>query len=656
MAVDVETYSSVDIDSGVYTYAESEDFEILLVAYKLGDEVKSFMPKRAGKPDFIGLTGGEDEFLAALTDPGVIKTAYNANFERVTLSKFYGVPCPPDEWRCTAVLASVAGLPRSLDGAGVALGLPEDKLKLRAGKTLISYFCKPCKPTKSNGGRTRNYPHHDPDKWRLFTEYNLQDVVTEQAIRDKLRTYTPGEKEQRLWSLDQEISDRGIRIDRPFVEGIIEYDTKRREGLKAEAAAITGLQNANSVAQLKEWLTKHGAEELGRSLSKDAVSGYIERCKDPEIKRVLEIRQALGKTSTKKYAAMLGSACHDDRVRGMLQFYGANRTGRWTGKIVQPQNLPQNHIPDLDLARGIVAERDFDELKMLYGEPAPVFSELVRTAFIPSESRRFVVSDFSAIEARVIAWLAGEEWRLRVFEEGGDIYCASASRMFGVPVEKHGVNAHLRQQGKVAELALGYGGGVAAIESMDKGGAIPPEKIPEIISSWRMASNRIVKLWGMFDKAAQRSIAGRKVIRTIHGVTFCFNRSDGAMLIKLPSGRSIAYQGARIGQAKYGDEVMYYGVNQTTHKWDLLKTYGGKLVENVVQAIARDCLAEKLLRVAECGYDVVAHVHDEMIVDVPRSDTEAAKVIDSIMAEPIPWADGLPLKGSTYECDYYMKD
>lgn len=674
LAVDVETYSPTDISNGAYAYADDPDFEVMLVAYKFSDQqdVRQFMPRRFASragvltgawlsgeqlslvdEPTVQLDGDEDEFLAALNDPNIIKTAYNANFERTTLSKYYGVECNPDEWRCTAVLASTLGLPRSLEGAGDAMGLSEDEKKLKSGKALIQYFCKPCAPTKRNGGRTRNLPRHDMKKWQLFCEYNAQDVTTEQAILDRLRKYRPDGHEQKLWSVDQEICDRGIRIDLPFVEGIVEYDDRRHQELVEEAKEL-GVENADSIAQLKTWFSRHGAPALGSDLSKEAVEHALLMDYPADVRRVLRIRQALGKTSTKKYTAMLNSVCTDGRVRGMLQFYGANRTGRWTGRIVQLQNLPQNHIPDLDLARATVAAGDFEALELLYGEPAPIFSELVRTAFIPSEDCRFVVTDFSAIEARVIAWLADEMWRLEVFEDGGDIYCASASKMFKVPVEKHGQNAHLRQRGKVAELALGYGGGVKAMESMDKDGAIPPEERQPIIDGWRAASPKIVGLWKLYEKAAKKAIEEKRPVKVKHGVTFYFR--DGVLFARLPGGRSIAYWGAKLEPGQYGDEVRYYGTNQQTGKWGYVKTYGGKLVENIVQATARDCLAEKLLQASERGYKVVAHVHDEMILDVPRADTTAAQDIDALMAEPIPWAPGLPLKGGTYECDYYQKD
>lgn len=662
MAVDVETYSPVDIDRGVYAYVSSPDFEILLVAYSVdGGPVKVFMPKNFKEPQTAQLSflpptdweldGDEDEFLRLLKDDMVLCTAYNANFERTTLGKFYGFYCDPDKWRCTAVLASTLGLPRSLKDAGDAMGLADDDKKLKTGQALINYFCKPCKPTKSNGGRTRNYPRHDQDKWRLFIEYNRQDVRTEQAIRERLKDFQPIGSEQKLWSVDQIICDRGIRIDRDYVEGIVSYDAQRQEDLITEAMEISGLDNPNSVAQLKKWFAGRGETTLGSDCSKDTVAWELTRDHAPDVRRMLEIRQALGKTSTKKYVAMLESVCNDDRVRGMLQFYGANRTGRWAGRIVQLQNLPQNHIPDLDLARQIVSDKDFDALELLYGEPAQVFSELVRTAFIPSEGCRFVVSDFSAIEARVIAWLAGEQWRLDVFINGGDIYCASAARMFKVPVEKHGQNAHLRQRGKVAELALGYGGGVGAMATMDKSGAIPEDERQGIVDQWRAASPNIVRLWKTYERAAKTAIRERRTIKVKNSISFYMR--DNILFIKLPSGRAIAYWGAKVDEES--GQICYYGVGDS-HKWQLLRTYGGKLTENIVQATARDCLAVKLMQVTEMGYNVVAHIHDEMIVDVPKADTDAAKTIDALMAEPIDWAPGLPLKGGTYECDYYQKD
>lgn len=688
VGVDLETFSSVDIRMGVYAYTDSDDFEIMLVAYSIDDSPpKNFMPRRFRErpgvlvpsdeaheylniippPDFE-LTGDEDEFLELLNNPEILKTSHNANFERVCLAKYYGVACNPDEWRCTAVLAATLGLPRSLDAVGKAIGLPEDQQKLRTGKALIQYFCKPCAPTGKNGGRTRNLPRHDPGRWKLFVEYNLQDVVTEQAILAQLRDFRPSPAEQRLWSVDQVICDRGIRIDEPFVEGIVQYDATRQESLKDEAQRISGLRNPNSVSQLKDWMATQNEHGLAENISKGAVAQALAAgVGSDDVQRMLEIRQALGKTSTKKYTAMLNSVCRDGRVRGMLQFYGANRTGRWAGRIVQLQNLPQNHIEDLDLARQLVAAQDFDGLELLYGEPAHVFSELVRTAFIPSDDSRFVVTDFSAIEARVIAWLAGEEWRLDVFKNGGDIYCASASRMFKVPVEKHGQNAHLRQRGKVAELALGYGGGVGAMKSMDKSGQIPEAELPGIVTQWRQASPNITALWKKFEKAAIRAVEDRrpednpvkvKIMKDVHIDFYTAVAANvRSLFVRLPSGRPICYWGARVNRKKAaGDALEYYGVGQQSKAWTILDTYGGKITENIVQATARDCLAEKMVEATARGYKIVAHVHDEMILDVPNEDTEAAERIDAMMAEPLDWAPGLPLRGGTYECPYYQKD
>lgn len=687
IGVDLETYSDVDIKSGVYKYADSDNFETILVAYCIdGGPVKSFMPKRfMEKPGVLSpdttkgeqgsflppvefdMTGSEEEFLSYLDDPDIIFSAYNANFERTCLRSYYGAECNPDNWRCTAVLASTLGLPRSLADAGAALGLPDDQQKMAVGKKLIQYFCKPCKPTAKNGYRTRNYPRHDPEKWQLFIIYNLQDVVTEQAILRELKSFRPIPKEQELWSVDQQICDRGIRIDRDFAEGIVEFNEKRSAELTDEAKGITGLDNPNSVAQLKGWFASQGAPGLSTDMSKAAVAEAMKRDYHANVKRMLEIRQALGKTSTKKYQAMLGSVCKDDRVRGMLQFYGANRTGRWAGRIVQLQNLPQNHIEDLDLARRIVKARDFEQLELLFGEPAQVFSELVRTAFIPSEDSRFVVTDFSAIEARVIAWLAGEEWRLDVFKEGGDIYCASASKMFHVPVVKHGINGHLRQRGKVAELALGYGGGVGAMRSMDKGHKIPEAELPKIVKQWRGSSPKIVRLWSRFEHAAIKAVEDHRSvnhpvrlrIRDDVYIEFYMAKAGGTecLFVRLPSGRSICYWHAAVNTKKQmGDALEYYGTNQKTGTWSILDTYGGKITENIVQATARDCLGVKMIKVTKMGYKVVAHVHDEMIIDVPNSDTDAFRKIDDLMAKPISWAPGLPLKGGTYECPYYQKD
>ena len=670
LAIDVESYSDVDIKNGVYAYVNSPEFELVLVAYKYGDSpVKSFMPaKFTEKPgvltdpdafkftqdkDIFDMTGDEDEFLRLLTDKSIIKTAYNASFERTTLSKFYGIECDPDEWRCTMILASTLGLPRSLKDVGDAMGLPEDEKKLATGRKLIQYFCKPCKPTRKNGGRTRNYPKDDPEQWKLFITYNLQDVETEQAILKRLIKYRPMPQEQALWSVDQHICDRGIGVNREMAEGIVQYEAERRESLIEEARQITGLDNPNSVAQLKKWFASQGCFSLGQDCSKAAIAEALKRDLPDNIRRVCEIRQMLGKTSVKKYDAILASVCDDDRVRGMLQFYGANRTGRWAGRIVQLQNLPQNHIEDLDVAHDLVCDRDFETLELIYGDPEQIFSELIRTCFIPSEGCHFVVTDFSAIEARVIAWMAGEKWRLDVFENGGDIYCESASQMFHVPVVKHGINGNLRQQGKIAELALGYGGGVGAIASMDKNNAIPEDDRQPIVTKWREASPHITRLWRKLENAAKEAIEEHTSVTVNRKVTYYYH--DKTLFCRLPSGRSIAYWGAHLEDGEYGPEIRYKGVGDSS-KWATLKTYGGKLTENVIQATARDCLAVKMMKAEELGYHIVAHVHDEMIIDVPDTDKRAFDVIDGLMAEPIDWAPGLPLKGGTYECPYYQKD
>lgn len=691
VGIDFETYSSVDIDRGAYAYSSSPDFEILIVSYckSESDEVRTFMPRRFAQrpgvivssnalliddsPVFTGLDGDEDEFLELVADDRYIKTAYNANFERTCCRSYYGLECNPESWLCTAVLAATLGLPPSLGSVTQVLGLPEDKQKLKTGKTLIQYFSKPCAPTSKNGGRTRNMPRDDPAKWQLYLDYNKQDVKAEQSILKDLMAFRPNAKEQRLWTVDQIINDRGVRIDRDYAEGIVAHDDERQEILMEEARQLTGLSNPNSPVQLKKWLAEHGEPELMDSLSKDVVSQALARdIKDPDVRRMLEIRQALGKTSISKYSAMLGAVCDDDRLRGMFRFYGANRTGRWAGHIVQLHNLPQNHVEDLDLARALVADKDFEGLELLYGEPAQIFSELVRTALIPSENCRFVVSDFSAIEARVIAWLADEEWRLDIFRNGGDIYCASAAKMFGVPVEKHGQNAHLRQRGKVAELALGYGGGVGAMKAMDKAGKIPEDELPKIVKQWRAASPNIVKLWKSFENAAIRAIKDRRpsvypIRVSVAGGSVKIEfytavvRDTRCLFIRLPSGRPICYWGATVNRDKeQGDALEYWGLgkknNNQTNTWTKLDTYGGKITENIIQATARDCLAEKLIQITDMGYNIVAHVHDEMIVDVPIEDTKAAEVIDAAMAEPISWAPGLPLKGGTYECSYYKKD
>lgn len=650
MGVDIETYSSVDLlKSGVYRYVEAPDFDILLIGYKFDDEDDVRQIDTTADPRETW-----NEFLDALFDPDIIKTAFNANFERTCLAKWTGSAMPPDEWRCTMIKALTLGLPGSLASVGMALGLPEDKLKDPQGKALIQYFSKPCKPTRSNGQRCRNYPAHDPEKWALYRSYNRQDVVTEQEILKRLSIYKTTEDEQKLWSLDQDMNDHGVKLDRKLIRNIVDYDTHHREELQDEARQITGLSNPNSPAQLKDWLEMEGIHQT--SLSKDTIATLLKGDIPAEVRRVLEIRQALGKTSVSKYSTMLEAICDDDRLRGILQFYGANRSGRWAGRLVQTHNLARNTLPDLALARELVRDGDFDTLETLFGEPAFVFSELVRTAFIPSDGCRFVVSDFSAIEARVISWIAGEEWRLQTFRDGGDIYCATASQMYHVPVVKHGINGELRQKGKVAELACGYQGGVGAMKAMDREGKIPEEELQGIVDAWRAANPTIPKLWRTCELAAKTAIKEHRTVRIRHGIAFSY--VNGNLFVKLPGGRKLCYWGTRLRQDDMTgrESIVYMGVNQTTKQWQETETYGGKLVENIVQATARDCLAVAMTRVAALGYKIVMHVHDEMIVDVPISDKDALTVINKCMADPIDWAPGLPLKGDGYETPFYMKD
>ena len=677
LSIDTETFSSVDLaKSGVYRYMESPDFEILLIGY-------SFDEGPVHVHDCTQPGCWPRDLMDALFDPEVTKYAYNAVFERQAFAHALEEYLPPEQWKDTMIMALECGLPGSLAAAGTALGLPEEQLKDPRGKALIQYFCKPCRPTRVNGGRTRNLPKHDPEKWALFIEYNRQDVVTEMAIRKKLEKIPVPASEWDLWHLDQEMNDRGIRIDLPMVDNIVRYDEQRRAELLDEAREITGLSNPNSLAQLKPWIEREGMDVP--QLRKDDVeallsgSGLL-----PEVRRVLEIRQALGKTSTAKYGAMQEAVCEDGRLRGILQFYGANRSGRWAGRIVQVHNLAKNFLPDLDLARELAEEGDFDTMETLFGETAFVFSELIRTAFIPSDGRRFVVSDFSAIEARVVAWLAGEQWTLDAFKAGEDIYCKTASMMYHVPVEKHGQNKHLRQKGKIAVLACGYQGGVGAMKAMDRGGSIPEEELQSVVDQWRAANPNIVKLWYDYEAAAKTAIReGRPVRRGIRipaeniaereymaggrvreysvrkGCSVTFTHRNGNLIVVLPSGRRLVYWGARLEEdpSKGGREsIIYMGVNQTTKQWGKTETYGGKLVENVVQATARDCLAEAMRRVTAMGYEIVMHIHDEMVVDVPIEDTDALARINKAMGDPIDWAPGLPLKGDGYETPFYKKD
>lgn len=652
MAIDIETYSSVDLaKSGVYAYTEAPDFDILLIGYKFDDDevrvIDTMDTDCKSDPEL-------KKVFSALTDPSVIKTAYNANFERTCLAKWFKTPMPAEEWCCTMVKALTLGLPASLENVSAALGLPEDKQKDRQGKALISYFCKPCKPTRSNGQRTRNYPWNAPDKWWLFKEYCRQDVIAEQAVSECLAEYETTEAEQELWILDQLINDTGIMLDIPVIEKIVDYDSQRSQELHYEAKAITGLDNPNSLPQLKKWLSEQGVDMP--SVTAGTIATIMETDIPDKVRRALEIRAAQGKTSTAKYSAMLAAACEDWRLRGSLQFYGANRTGRWAGRLVQTHNLARNTLPDLELARELAAESDFKTLETLFGETAFVFSELVRTAFIPSDGSRFIVSDFSAIEARVVSWLAGEDWVLDAFREGKDIYCETASLMYRVPVVKGGENGHLRQRGKTAVLACGYQGGVGAMRRMDREGVIPEDELQEVVNMWRRANPQIVKLWGRCEQAAKTAIEERRTVRLARGIAFSYR--NGNLFVRLPSGRELCYWQTRLKQnVNTGRQsIVYMGVNQETRQWAETETYGGKLVENIVQATARDCLAVAMQRISAKGYKIVMHIHDEIVVDAPCSDTDAPAVINEIMGLPIDWAPGLPLEGETFETPFYKKD
>lgn len=651
LSIDVETYCDLDIkDVGAYRYCEHPSFEILLFAYAFNDEPVEIV-------DFKNHENIPFEVINALDDPNVIKSAFNANFERQSIENFFMQTwCPPEEWQCTMIKSLTIGLPGSLDMVGKALHLPEDKQKMKEGKELIKYFCKPCKPTKVNGQRTRNLPEHAPEKWETFKLYCKQDVEVERDIRNKLIRYKTLDKEQKLWELDQRINDRGINTDLELIKKAIECDAGYAEKLKIEATELTGLSNPNSPAQLKEWIGKRIGYAVG-SLTKDTIPTLLQEAEIKgieEVKRVLELRQLMGKTSIKKYKAMEVARCEDGRVRGLLQFYGANRTGRWAGRLVQVQNLPQNHLPDLDDARKLVRTGQFDEIEFLYDSIPDTLSQLIRTAFIPREGNRFIVADFSAIEARVIAWVSGEQWRLDVFNTHGKIYEASASQMFKVPIESIKKGSDLRQKGKIAELALGYGGSVGALTSMDKEKSIPEDELPGLVKSWRNANPKITKFWWDVDKAAKKAIHEKTTVCMQHGIKFIYD--PGVLFIQLPSGRKLSYIRPKIEPGPYDKDIITYeGMEQTSKQWTILETYGPKLVENIVQAIARDCLAEAMFKVTAARYDIVMHVHDEIIMDVPKDKGSVEEICD-IFGQSIEWAKGLPLRADGYECDYYMKD
>lgn len=642
LMVDLETFSSVDIaKAGAFKYVEAPDFEILLLAYAWND----------GPVQVLDLTDpfGHDELqdvIAGLLDPDTVKVAHNSAFERACLTKYMGQELPADEWEDTMILAAMNGLPMSLDAAGAALQLKDQKIK--EGTSLISYFCKPCKPTISNGGRTRNLPEHAPDKWERFTEYCRRDVEVEQAIYYRLHHFPVPDWERKVWALDSRINERGVLVDTELAQAAIDVDETFTSTHSTELQRLTGLDNPNSVAQLKDWLAAVGVS--CESLNKATVADLLATVPDPTTRRVLELRQQLGKTSTKKYQAMLTAACQDDRVRGIMQYYGAGRTGRWAGRIVQPQNLPQNHLDIIDRVRELVRQRDLETLEMAYDNVPDVLSQLIRTALVAKPGHTFLVSDYAAIEARVIAYMAGEKWRMDVFAQGGDIYCSSASQMFKVPVEKHGINGHLRQKGKIAELACGYGGGVGALKAFgaDKMG-LTEEEMQTIVNQWRQASPTIPKFWRDTELAAKNALRHPGRTFTLPcGVKYC--RDKDALRCLLPSGRVLSYWGARLEN----DSIVFMGQNQTTRKWEKTDTWGGKLVENIVQAVARDCLAVALLRLEAAGYSIVFHVHDEVVIEAP--DGSRWQDAADIMGEPIDWAPGLLLRGDGYETKFYMKD
>lgn len=643
LSIDLETYSSADISkSGVYRYCEAPDFEILLFAYSAdGAPVQS-----------VDLAHGEalpKEIRAALEDPAVTKWAFNASFERICLSRWLGLPSgtylDPSQWRCSMVWSAYLGLPLSLAGVGAVLKL--EKQKLEAGRELIRYFCQPCAPTKANGGRTRNCPEDAPEKWALFKSYNLRDVETELAIQQKLARFPVPDFIWDEYHLDQEINDRGIRLDLSLVENAIRMDTFSRAELTERMQRLTILENPNSVKQLKTWLTERDLEV--ESLGKKEISALL-RDAPPELAEVLLLRRQLAKSSVRKYLAMQNCVCADGRVHGMFMFYGANRTGRFSGRLVQLQNLPQNHMPDLEQARALVRNGDYDTLQMLYDSVPDVLSELIRTAFVPYVGGKFIVADFSAIEARVIAWLAGEQWRLDVFKNGGDIYCASASQMFHVPVVKHGVNGHLRQKGKIAELALGYGGSVGALKAM---GALEmglsEAELKPLVDAWRGSNPNIVRLWWEVDEAVKETISDKAASET-HGIRFEYE--SGFLFITLPSGRRLAYVKPRIEENRFGGEsVTYEGVGGTK-KWERLESYGPKFVENIVQAVSRDILCHAMKTLRCCS--IVAHVHDELIIE---ADTAVSlNAVCEQMSRTPPWAKGLILRADGYETQFYKKD
>ena len=643
LSIDIETYSDVPLSkTGVYRYCESPDFEILLFGYSVD----------SGPVQVVDLACGEKipaEIIVALEDESVIKWAFNASFERICLSRFLGYPTgeylDSESWRCSMIWAATMGLPLSLEGVGAVLGL--EKQKLTEGKDLIKYFCQPCIATKSNGGRTRNRPFHAPEKWETFKRYNIRDVETEMGIQRKLHKFPVPESVWEEYHIDQEINDRGVRLDMELVQQAIAMDARSREELTAAIKDITKLENPNSVLQMKQWLSANGVET--DSLDKKAIAELLKNAPD-KLASVLILRQQLAKSSVRKYQAMEKTVCADGRARGMFQFYGANRTGRFSGRNIQLQNLPQNHLPDLADARALVRSGDFDAVSLLYEDVPDTLSQLIRTAFIPREGTQFLVADFSAIEARVIAWFAGEEWRQKVFAKGGDIYCASASQMFKVPVEKHGINGHLRQKGKIAELALGYGGSVGALKAMgaiDMG--LTEDELPTLVDAWRQSNPRIVQFWWAVDRAVTEAVK-YKHTTTEYGLTFSCR--SGMLFITLPSGRNLAYVKPKLGTNKFGGTCITYEGIGPTKKWERLDSYGPKFVENIVQATSRDILLYAMRTLRNCS--IVMHIHDEVVIEAdPRMSLDA---VCEQMGRTPPWAKGLLLRADGYATPFYKKD
>ena len=643
LSLDLETYSSADLNkTGVYRYAESPDFCILLFGYSVdGGDVK-----------VVDIASGEtvpEAILSALMDDTVEKWAFNSSFERVCLSRFIGLPTSEyldsTSWKCSMVWSAYMGLPLSLEGSGAVLGL--EKQKISEGKDLIRFFCRPCKPTEANGQRTRNLPTDAPDKWLTFKAYNKRDVETELAIQAKLAKFPVPDEVWDEYHIDQEINDRGISVDMTMVREAIAIDSQSRERLMALMREMTELDNPNSVQQMKQWLSDNGLET--DTLGKKAVKELLKTAPAP-LGEVLSLRQQLAKSSVKKYQAMENAACADGRCRGMFQFYGANRTGRFAGRLVQLQNLPQNHLPDLEEARALVHSGDYDALDMLYDSVPEVLSELIRTAFVPSSGNKFIVADFSAIEARVLSWFAGEDWRLKVFESGGDIYCASASQMFGVPVEKHGVNGHLRQKGKISELALGYGGSVGALKAMgalDMG--LTEDELHPLVTAWRSANPNIVRFWLDVDRAVMRAVR-EHINSEVRGIRFSWQ--SGMLFITLPSGRKLTYIKPRIGMNQFGSDCVTYEGVGSTKQWERLESYGPKFVENITQATSRDilCYAMKTLRCC----NIVAHIHDEVVIDADKR--MSLEAVCEQMGRTPPWAPGLKLRADGFECNFYKKD